>query len=365
MMDRRKILQYRLQNQLLSGTSFTTVEETVQWMGAIQGQDYNRGLWAIRLRTPNVERKDIIQSLTELKIVRSWTMRHTIHFVPLEDLQWMVELTKTRMLKRYKNHMLKVVRLGDSELNHSLESIQRILEGKKLLSRPKLRQKLEEVGIDTSQQKYYHILWYAAQHGLIFIGPMQGKQQSIGLVAEWSPKAQKLTQKEALQKLTGRYLQSHGPATIKDFSWWSGLTQKEAKLGFEMVESQCFTEDKTGVDYWYLTNEVLNNNTTSNTIHLIYSLDEFLIGYKDRTAIWSDSMQAKLNPKRTGFIFPILFNGEVIGSWKPEVNKSLLTMNFLLATTMEIPLDLLNKEAEKYSAFFDLELIDVKFQRVK
>lgn len=239
-MDRQKILHYRLQNQLLVGSETTTAEEVVKWMGAVQGQDYNPGLWAIHLRMPHTDREDILQVLSDLRIVRTWSMRHTIHFVPLEDVKWMVQLTKKRMLKRYKNHMLKEAGLGDFELNQSTENIRRILEGKRLISRPNLRQELEKVGSDTSGQRYYHMLWYAAQNGLIFIGPMEGKQQTFGLVEEWAPKLNTPTQEEALQTLASRYLNSHGPATIKDFSWWSGLTQKEAKMGFELAKGKHF-----------------------------------------------------------------------------------------------------------------------------
>lgn len=191
-----------------------------------------------------------------------------------------------------------------------------------------------------------------------------GKQQTLGLVEDWAPKTQKLTEEEALQKLATRYLKSHGPATIKDFSWWSGLTLKEAKLGFDLAGSQQFVSDETGVEYWYIKNKNLSNQTPSDTIHLIYSLDEFLIGYKDRTATWSDTLQEKLDPKRTGYVFPILFNGEVIGRWKPEIHKSTLTMNYSLATNMELPFDLLNKEAERYSTFFNLTLADVNIQKI-
>ncbi len=364
-MKQNDIVKYRLQNQLLSNKdSFATAEETVKWMGAVQGQDYNPALWAIGLRTPNLKREDILQSLADLKIVRSWPMRHTIHFVTLEDLQWIIQLTKKRMLKRYTTHMLKEVGLREHELNESLKVIQRILEGKKLLSRPWLKIELEEAGIDTKQQRYYHILGYAAQNGLIFIGPMQGKQQTIGLVEEWAPKVQSLTREEALEKLAFRYLQSHGPATVKDFSWWSGLTQKEAQLGLSLTESHPFIEDEEGVEYWCSTNNLFEDKKSSDCIHLIYSLDEFLIGYKDRTATWSHAMQDTLDPKKSGYVFPILFNGEVIGSWKPEVNKSILTMNYILATTMDVPLDLLNNEAKRYSTFFDLNLTDVKVQHI-
>lgn len=363
-MDTQRLLEYRLHNQLLNSDLKFTVEETVQWMGAVQGQDYAPGLWAIGIRTPTATRADILQSLANKKIARSWTMRHTIHFAVLDDIPWIVQLTKERMLKRYKNHMKKEAGLEERELNRSLEVIQKALEGKKLLSRPLMRQAFEEAGIDTSQQRLYHLLWYAAQSGLIFIGPMEGKQQTFGLLAEWAPTALDLTKEEALQKLAERYLKSHGPASVKDFAWWSGLTQKEAKVGFHLADSQLFDREDNGEEYWYLPTNRLSGGKGSGKIHLIYSLDEFLIGYKDRTAIWPEAMQAKLDPKRTGYVFPILFEGEVVGSWKPTVKKEALSMDYVLTASQGIPIGLLEQSAKEYSNFFDTTLTDVNLKQV-
>lgn len=363
-MNRQKLLQQRLHNQLLHSSSFTTAEEVVRWMGAVQGQDYGPGLWAIGLRAQAIKKTDILQALEDKKIVRSWTMRHTIHFTALEDVQWIVQLTKERMLKRYKNHMKKEADLEEPELKKSMDVIQRALEGKKLFSRPAIRETLEDAGIDTSKQRLYHILWYAAQNGLVFIGPMEGKQQTFGLVNEWAPEAPGLTNEEALQKLALRYLQSHGPASAKDFSWWSGVTQKEAQLGFDLAEAELFDQDENGTEYWYVPTDLPTNTSSSSKIHLIYSLDEFLIGYKDRTALWSEAQAEKLDPGKTGYIFPFLLEGEVIGSWRPTVKKQTLSMQFTLATSKDIPIDWLNKEAERYGNFFDLTLANVTVQRI-
>lgn len=363
-MNRQLLLQQRLHNQRLHASSFATAEEVVRWMGAVQGQDYGPGLWAIGLRAPMIKKTDILQALEEKKIVRSWTMRHTIHFTALEDVRWMVQLTKERMLKRYKNHMKTEANLEEPELRESLDVIEKALEGKRLLSRPAMREALEEAGIDTSKQRLYHILWYAAQNGLVFIGPMEGKQQTFGLVNEWAPEAQVLTNEEALQKLALRYLQSHGPASAKDFSWWSGVTQKEAQLGFDLSEAELFDRDDKGVEYWYVPTYLPTSTGSNNKIHLIYSLDEFLIGYKDRTALWSEAQAEKLDPGKTGYVFPILLEGEVIGSWRPRVKKQTLSMQFTLATPKDIPREWLNKEAERYGNFFDLPLADVNVQRI-
>lgn len=126
-------------------------------MGAVQGQDYSPGLWAIGLRTPNATKETIEKSLIDKKIVRSWTMRHTIHFVAIEDLHWIIHLSKDKMLQRYKNHMEKEAGLEEIVLRQSLDVFSRALEGKQLLNRPIMREVLESEGIDTSKQRLYRL----------------------------------------------------------------------------------------------------------------------------------------------------------------------------------------------------------------
>lgn len=260
--------------------------------------------------------------------------------------------------------MKKEAGLEEIVLGQSLDVFSRALEGKQLLSRSIMREVLESEGIDTSKQRLYHLLWHAAQQGLIFIGPMDGKQQTFGLVDEWAPKQNFLTREEAIHKLAVRYLKSHGPATTKDFSWWSGLTQKEAALGFHLAESELFVHGDSGAAYWHLPNNLQISQLPSDKIHLIYSLDEFLIGYKDRTASLSEKMQAKIDPQRTGYVFPILFEGEVIGSWKATVQNGNVVLKYILATSLEIPMDMFTNEAERYSQFFGLTLMDVDVYRI-
>ena len=71
--------------------------------------------------------------------------------------------------------------------------------------------------------------------GLICSGAFRGKQFTYALLEERAPRARVLARDEALAELTRRYFQSHGPAMINDFVWWSGLTVRDAKAGIAMV----------------------------------------------------------------------------------------------------------------------------------
>ncbi len=92
------IAYQRLASQRISGARFDKPEEVVRWMGAMQAQDYGQALWAIGLRTRGATVADIEQAIADRKIVRTWPMRGTIHFVPAEDAQWMLKLGAARML---------------------------------------------------------------------------------------------------------------------------------------------------------------------------------------------------------------------------------------------------------------------------
>ena len=71
--------------------------------------------------------------------------------------------------------------------------------------------------------------------GIICSGPRRGKQFTYALLDERVPPAPALSRDEALAALTVRYFTSHGPATVRDFVWWSGLTVKDARSGIEMA----------------------------------------------------------------------------------------------------------------------------------
>src|SRR5258708_15948022 len=87
--------------------------------------------------------------------------------------------------------------------------------------------------------------------GVICSGARRGKQFTSALLAERAPQARTLDRDEALAELTMRYFTSHGPATIQDFVWWSGLTVADAKAGLAMVTSRLLHETIGGQTYWF------------------------------------------------------------------------------------------------------------------
>lgn len=226
----------RLYNQCISNHRFKKLEEVVQWLGAVQAQDYLGSLWAIGLRLKNARETHIEKAIADKKIVRSWPMRGTLHFVAAEDLRWMLKLLTPRVIQRSAG-LYKELQLDNRVFGKSRKTVTTALRDGKQFTRSEIYAVMERSGISTHDQRGLHILGHLAQEGLICFGPRNGKQQTFVLLDEWIPPAKMPDREQAIEKLTRSYFNSHGPATVKDFAWWSGLAFTDAKNGIEGIKS--------------------------------------------------------------------------------------------------------------------------------
>lgn len=204
-------------------------------MGAMQAQDYMQAVWAIGLRSPATKLADIERAIADRKIILTWTLRGTLHFVPAEDVKWMLQLSAPRLASQTKRRMAELG-LDDQTLERCREIIVDALKGGKHMDRSVLLQLIEEEGIHTGNQRGYHMLWNSAYQGLICFGPMNGKQQTIVLLEEWVPDCRELSYEQSLQELALRYFTARGLATVQDFAWWAGITLTDARRGLESVK---------------------------------------------------------------------------------------------------------------------------------
>jgi hypothetical protein len=163
-------------------------------------------------------------------------------------------------------------------------------------------------------------MWYHANEGLIAIGPRQDKQQTVVLLDAWLPPTPEKGRDEALAELAWRYFRSHGPATAKDFIWWSGLAAAEARAGLEMVKGRLASETVGKETYWYAP-PLITDEASSPTAHLLPFVDEYLVAYKDRTAILPTAYNVLTDSGNVIFHAPLIVDGRVAGIWTRKVKK--------------------------------------------
>lgn len=328
-MTPQDITYCRLWSQQIAHTRAKTPAEVVAGMGAMQAQDYSGAKWAIGLRLPHATDADIEQAAADRTIVRTWPMRGTLHFVAAEDVRWMLELMTPRVIAGSKARQ-QMLELDDTVFARCKEVFFEALQGGKQRTRDEMYQILERAGISNTGQRGYHILWRTAQDGLICFAAHSGKQPTFALLEEWIPGAKGLERGEALAELAKRYFTGHGPATVHDFAWWSGLTVSDAHAGLASVGSQLVQEIVDGKTYW-MSPEAQEQTATlrkdAPCLYLLPGFDEYLLGYKDRSAALDPAHASRVVPGNNGIFMPtIVHDGRIIGLWKRAITKRGVTV---------------------------------------
>jgi hypothetical protein len=344
----------RLVNQQIVGSKFKTPDEIVRWMGAMQAQDYLGGLWAVGLRLPHPTEADIEQAIVERKIIRTWPMRGTLHFVAAEDARWMLTLMTPRIVAGAKKRR-EQLDIDDVLLGQSEEVFARVLQGGTQLTRKQMMAVLEQAGISTANQRGYHLLWYAAQKGLICFGPRKGKEHTFVLLDEWVLQSKRMEREEALAEIAKRYFISHGPAQIMDFVWWTGLTVADAKAAIEMSKLHLVSKIVDGKIYW-MSPTLPTSKHEAETVSFLPPFDEYLLGYRDRSAVLNLEHAQKVVPGANGMFMPtIVVNEQVVGIWKRVIKKDkvIITPSFFEKVAGEEK-HILSQAAQRYGEFLGL-----------
>lgn len=358
------IIRYRLYNQHFLNTQGKSPAEIVSSLGAVQAQDYLGGLWAVGLRAQNACEKDVEQALADKTIVRTWPMRGTLHFIAAGDIRWMLKLLTPRIMDRASSRN-RELELDATVFLSSRKLLEKKLQGGGSLTRDAAYKVLADGGISPEGQRGIHILGQLAQEGLLCFGKREGKQQTFVLLDEWIPKSKILTRDESLAELAKRYFTGHGPASVQDFAWWSGLNLTEARKGLEIVKSNFKSEEIEGNTYWFPLSAAYPKSI-SKDIYLLPTYDEYLVGYKDRSAIFDPEHLGKLGARANILFHPtFIIEGHVAGTWgrilkKDKAEISLRTFVKLSKTQNTA----LHKAAEKYGKFLGLPNTKITMQEL-
>jgi len=191
--------------------------------------------------------------------------------------------------------------------------------------------------------------------GLICSGPKQGKQFTYMLLDERAPASISFHKDEALAELAKRYFNSHGPATIKDFAWWSGLIVSDAKKGVELTSSYLLNEKVEGETFWFSSVMPIIKTTRSN-IQLLPAFDEYTVAYKNRHVLIHPASASRssleiLNPV-------IVQKGRITGTWKRTIDKNNVSIKTnLFVSLSSSALKSLQSEVKSYAKFIGKKLV--------
>jgi hypothetical protein len=297
----------RLDNQCIATSLRRRPEDVVARLGAVQAQEYPAARWALALRMRGpVTAAGIDRALNDGRIIRTHVLRPTWHFVVPADLRWMLALTAPRVRQglAFANRYYQL----DPALRARATAIfERALGDGACLTRQELGDALKRARVAATGVRLALLTIDAEIDGVICSGPARGAQMTYALLASRVPAAAAMERDEALGELTRRYLTSHGPASIRDLSWWSGLTAKDARRGVEIARARQHPID--GIVYWTI-GDLPRRRPSRAEVHLLPTYDEYLVAYRDLAAVpRPPATRGRLQPA-------VVIGGEIAGTWR-------------------------------------------------
>lgn len=350
-----EICRRRLAGQFLSTTKLKSGADVVRALGAVQAQDYAGAKWALAQRTTGRTDAEIERELDSGQILRTHVLRPTWHFIVPSDIRWMLALTGPRVSAAMApaNRRLEL----DSDVyRRAYAVLTKALAGGESLTRGELASELTRAGISgATGQRLGHLMMQAELDGIICSGPRQGKQFTYALLDARAPATPPLPRDEALAELTRRYFTRRGPATPRDFAWWSGLTVADARRGIALLDSELERLTIGDTEYWIAADAPTPPARRSLWAHLLPNYDEYFIGFRDRSAIGHRVPDTSTVTGGNALIPHVMIvNGELVGIWRRTFEKERVVMSLEPhAPLTRRELELVTAEARRFGKFLD------------
>jgi hypothetical protein len=352
-MEISALLQRRLRNQRLVGSRLRRPTDVVSWLGAVQSQDFPAAKWAVSLRANDVSETDIDNAFDAGEILRTHILRPTWHFVHRNDLRWMLALSGPRVETTVRQYY-KAQELDAKLFWRSRVRLERALEGGRALTRPELGAALTRAHISSNGIRLAFIVMQAELAGVICSGPRRGKQFTYMLLEERAGRARPMARDEALAELTRRYFTSHGPATLRDFVWWSGLTVADAKAGLAMNASTLLQNQVNGLTCWH-DGQRLARPASPPFVRLLANYDEYFIAFRDRGWFTGPRPSTASARERSIFAHQLVIDGQLCGAWSRTLRARSVDISvrpFRALNSAER--DAIDCESKRYGRFLQL-----------
>ena len=345
------IKDLRTLSHQLANPGFDSPKELFSWMGAIQAQDYNMSKWAIGIRLKSATIETVNRALRQGEILRTHIMRPTGHNVAAEDIRWMLKLSASRIRSANDSYAKgRDLEITEQTYTKAHRLLEKILEGNKSLTKQEIEQEFSKAGLPADDHRMTRFMLHAETEGIVCSGQDKGNKPTYALLEERVPPVKELHKEEALAKLATSYFRSHSPASLEDFTWWSGLSISEARQAVGLIRPDLFT-DKSLPETLFIHKSANIDTKADNILHFLPSFDEYLISYKDRTAV----LDPEHSPKafnRFGTFYPVIMHeGKIAGNWNKSVKKTSINIETSFFNTKSIDKKLIEAAGNKYKEF--------------
>jgi hypothetical protein len=245
------IARWRLHNQRLTSPFAASAEDVVVGMLAVQAENPSQAAWAVACRTVQPNAEDLAKLLDDGTVIRTHVLRSTWHFVSADDIGWLLDLTRPRVLRVTGDQLETAYGLDEGAIDRAAAVVLDALGDRGHLTRGELGKVLGASGFALRGQLLMLLLAHLELTGLICSGRPVDGEHSYALLAERAPHTRRLDRAQALAELALRYFTSHGPATEKDLAYWATLSVTDVRAGLAEVKDRLEQFEHAGRMYWH------------------------------------------------------------------------------------------------------------------
>jgi hypothetical protein len=309
------IARDRAAAQRLSKPAAGTPAGIVAWLGAVQSQDYPLAKWSVAQRLSQ-SNAGVEAAIADGSILRAHVLRPTWHFVARDDLRWMQELTAPRVLA-LMHHYDRRNGIDAALIGRATRTIAKAIARRGHLTRRDVAEALSHAGIKTTPWLVGQLLMHAELRAVVCSGAPRGRQQTYALVEERAPRPSSMTRDEALAALARRYFQSHGPATARDYQWWSGLSGADVSRGIGLL-GRGVERVRSGERTYVVTSARPAMRTRAGSAHAIQPFDEFVVAYSESRAVVDVSGAARAGVAGGAALLTrgVVYDGQLVARWR-------------------------------------------------
>lgn len=338
----------RLLSQQLASPQFNDPAEVVEWMGAVQGQEYRLMRWAVAMRTKKPSMIAFRQAYDSGRIIRQHLMRGTWQLISGSDYRWMMDLFAPKATKVIKGWMrASGIDIPEEEENLIREILLDTASGNGSATKEDFAEAIARQGITMDDHRLSYHIRFAELKGVLCSGDLLPMKATYSVAEEKIPRTEAIDRDEALARITRKYFRSRQPATIEDFIWWTGLSLTDCRRGISLLGDWLYIERKDGREF-YVTDDCRTRGAHKGQYLLVPPYDEYLIGYKSRDIVLPTEHRHKAHNNSGNFSPIIVRDGLVCGNWTPFTREVEATF-FSDDPSLKLP----EEAAAEYMAFRD------------
>jgi hypothetical protein len=292
--------------------------------------NYQLSLWS---RVEGMDRGFIKRALTEEKtLVRSWLMRNTVHIVSSRSFPLMRTALRESLVGEWNRWTVKTGSKEDPKSweKHYPEVLEALAQGQ--LTANEMLAELEW-SREKGKRILHRVIREMSLKGLLCHASSSGPwyhdtEHSFSRVDKWLPDVDidEIDRDEAKKRLVIGYLRGFGPASIRDFSYWTGMRVRDGGDFFKLIEDSIEEIRITGqkASCYMLTedlNDLLDSDNIPSVARLLPQFDSLIMGHKDKERFIDPSSKSKIFLPRGDVAATILLDGLVKGVWKMKREK--------------------------------------------